>query len=118
MRQQIRSFLRTVLFTTCSIWFAGCVNKGDTNVNGGQAQGDLPTCANVCGAVTSNNSNWCGCGAYVPKDDREKCITQCEDIGPTEEEFRCFDDANDCSELSKCGQFWPDNQVATGYTCD
>ena len=97
---------------------AACISKGDTNVEGGEKEGELPTCANVCGQVTSNNANWCGCAAYVPKVDRAKCIEQCDALAPSEDELRCSADAANCRELASCGVFWPASQTAAGQTCD
>ena len=117
MRQHLRRILTVALLAGAGL-ASGCVSKGDVNVEGGPAEGELPTCANVCGLVTSNDVNWCGCGAYVPKDDRELCISQCEELAPPEDALRCSADAVNCDELADCGTFWPASQVATGQICD
>lgn len=118
MRRRLRRVLSLAWLLTAALAVIACVSKGDVNVQGGDAEGELPTCANICGQVTSNNSNWCGCGAYVPKVDREKCIEQCEGLAPSEEELRCSASAVNCRELSGCGVFWPASQTAAGQSCD
>lgn len=95
----------SIIAASFALLAASCLSKGDTNLQG-TPTGETPTCANICGLVTSSNPNWDGYGKYTPKDDRQLCIDQCTQVAPTDDELVCGAKAADCAELDKCGSFW------------